>query len=291
MTKRNYYFLLPLLCLILSLSFPRACMEGVKEGLSLSVNFAFPTLFPAFVLSGLFTRTLSGKSSQSALVTPFLLGLLCGFPIGAKSVCSLVKEKKLTREKASRLLPFVSGASPGFLISYCGISLFSNHKKGLFLYLLQSFFLLFFFLLFFEKDLLKNEEKRRDSGQNTPFLSFVPVAVSEGINAFLYVLACIVFFSFLFALLCAILPLSPLKKVRLSLFTELTGGVKNLSFVKENLRLPLCALGVGWNGLSVHLQTLGLIREEGISPKIYFLWKAIFAVLFFLSTLFLQKVL
>ena len=291
MTKRNYYFLLPLTCLILSLSFPRACMEGVKDGLSLAINFAFPSLFPAFVLSGLFIRTLSGKSEKSALIIPFLLGLICGFPIGAKSICSLVQEGKLTRKKAAQLLPLTSGASPGFLISYCGITLFSNHKKGLFLYFLQSFFLLVFFLLFFGKDLFKKGKKDWNSGVKPHFISLIPKAVSDGINAFFYVSACIVFFSFLLSLLFAILPLSPLAKVLLSLFLELTGGAKNLCLIQENLRLPLCAFGIGWNGFSVHLQTLGLILEKEISPKFYFLMKGIFSLLFFVSTLFLQKVL
>ena len=291
MTKNTLKILFPFLCLLLSLLFPKACMEGVEKGLDLALYSAFPALFPALVLSGVLSRIIGAKSKKSALLTPFFLGLVCGFPIGAKTVCSLLKERKVSPKKASLLLPFISGASPSFLISFCGITLFSDAKKGLVLYLLQSAFFLISFLIFFGKDLFKKEEKSLSSKDSPPFKFIIPKALSEGMSAFLYISSCIVFFSFLSSLCLSLFSLSPVLQSLLSLFLELTGGVKSLVFLPKNLIFPLCALGVGWNGFSVHLQTLGLISEEGISPKPYLFGKAVFALLFFLSALFLQKLL
>lgn len=291
MTKKILKFLFPFLCLLLSLFFPTPCVLGVKKGLEIAFKNALPALFPSLVLAGMLSQTLPSSNRKSVLLTPFFLGLLCGFPVGAKCISSLVKEKKLSQEKAARLLPFVSGASPVFLISFCGITLFSDSKKGLFLYIFQSIFLLIFFLFFFWKDLTTKEKETFSSPGSPSLFLLIPKAISSGMTSFLYIAACIIFFSFLSELFLSLFSFSAVFAAIFTLFLELTSGVKSLIFTPKKFLFPLCALGCGWNGMSVHLQTLGIISEERISPAFYFLWKGIFALLFFLSALFLQKVL
>lgn len=291
MTKKTLFFLFPLLCLLLSLAFPAESAQGVKTGLDLALSGALPALFPGLVLSGILSKTISPKSEKAPLILPFILGLICGFPVGAKTVCSFVKDKKIEKEKAEKLLPFVSGASPNFLISFCSIALFTDSRKGLLLYFMQSAILSISFLLFFSKDLFKKEEKTKKASESCHFFSLLPKAISDGMSSFIYISACIIFFSFFISLISSLLSLSPFWKALLSLILELTGGVKSLSLFPQNLAFPLCAFGVGFNGFSVHLQTLGLISEEKLSAKWYFYGKVIFALLFFLFALFLQKLL
>lgn len=291
MTGSRLNFLLPFLCLTLSLIYPAAAAEGVKNGLSLAVHGAFPSLFPAFVLSGLFTAFLPTNSTRSALVTPFFLGLLCGFPVGARCLSSLVKEGKITKEKASRLLPFISGASPSFLLSFCTITLFPDKKAGLLLLVMQGAAFSLFFLLFFRKELMKKKEKSITKIKTPPLATALPTALKNAVNSFLYVGACIVFFSFFLSILKAVFPLGALATAIASLLLELTSGVKSLAMISDAIKLPLCAFGIGWNGFSVHLQTAGITSEANISLKFYFLYKVLFAILFFLFTQILQNLL
>ena len=291
MTKAKLNFLLPMLCLILSLTFPVAAAEGVKNGLSLTVHGAFPSLFPAFVLSGLFTAMLPVNNTRSALVIPFFLGLLCGFPIGAKCLSSLVKEGKITKEKAALLLPFISGASPAFLLSFCTVTLFSDKKESLMLFLMQGITFSLFFFLFFRKDLAKKDENPFAACQTPPLSSALPTALKDAANAFLYVGACIIFFSFFLSVLKSVFTLSTFTSSVLSIILELTSGVKSLSLIRAELKLPLCAFAIGWNGFSVHLQTAGITAEANIPLKFYYLFKLLLGVLFFLFAQFLQNLL
>ena len=97
---------------------PDAAAQAAKNGLLLCGNLVVPALFPFFILSSLLVSTggaarlgrlLSGVmgrlfhqtgTSASALV----LGFLGGYPVGAKTVCTLYEEKLCDRTQAEHLL-------------------------------------------------------------------------------------------------------------------------------------------------------------------------------------------
>ena len=160
MTKSKLNLLFPFLCLILSLCFPAACARGVKSGLSLSVGSALPALFPSLVLSSLLTGQKSFLQNKRILL-PYVLGLFCGFPVGAASVSYLVREKEISDEDAKKLLFFCNNASPAFLISYCGGVILKNPKLGFFLYLIQCALSTLCLFLCFGRRLFSTEEKNQ----------------------------------------------------------------------------------------------------------------------------------
>ena len=87
------------ICLLFFLLFhPKEALTGVKNGLGLWLNIMIPTLLPFLILTGallktgnirkllkpsaFFWKTFFGLSPAGAYV--LILGLLCGYPMGAK---------------------------------------------------------------------------------------------------------------------------------------------------------------------------------------------------------------
>lgn len=291
MTKFKLNLLFPLLCLFLSLLFPAACLQGVKNGLSLSLYGALPALFPSLVLSAFITGQ-KNFCEKKRFLLPFFLGLFCGFPVGAASVSSLVREGRITREDGSKLLFFCNNAGPAFLISYCGKVILGDPRKGLILYLLQCTLSVFCLFLFFGKRLLIKENPMRSERvfSASQAVNF-PSALRFGMNSFLYIMSCIIFFSFLSELLHTLFSLKNFPFAMLGIFLELCSGLERLGQSSSFLTFPLCAFACGWGGLSVHLQTAGILQESGIGIKNHLLGRIFFASALFCLTLFLQKLL
>ncbi len=283
-----FFFCFPLSLLCLCLLFPAACRQGVSDGLDLTLHSALPALFPSLVLSRLIALSFPKNKAKRARALPLLAGLVCGFPVGAAMASDLVQKGMIPQKEAEKMLFFCNNTGPSFLILLCGKELFQNAMLGWFLFIAQSILSLLFYFLFFPK------QKACDcvSAPTAPALSvsrMLTESLSSAISSFLYIASCILFFSFLISLLTQIFSLSSLPKSILSLFLELTAGVRSLILLPRNVGFPLCAAGVGFGGFSVHLQTLGVIEKASLSPKLYFLGKITFSLLLFLLAEIFQK--
>lgn len=291
MTKYKLNLLFPLLCLLLSLLFPVACTRGVQNGLSLSLHSALPALFPSLVLSSLLTKQKSFFRNKRFLL-PFFLGLICGFPVGASAVSSLVQNEEISKKDAEKLLFFCNNASPAFLISYCGSVILKKPKLGLILYLFQCALSTLCLFFCFGKKLFTKESNAQNQLDflHTAPLDF-PTALKNGANSFLYIMSCIIFFSFLSELLRSLFSLKSFSFACLGIFLELCGGLNHLQIFPSEFLFPLCGLACGWGGLAVHLQTMGILEGSKIGIKWHLAGKLFFSAVLFSLALFLQKLL
>jgi len=291
MTKSKLNLLFPLVCLVLCLLFPAVCAEGVRQGLAVSMESALPALYPSLVLSSLLTKV-SSATGEKCFLIPFFLGICCGFPVGAASVATLVRDGKLSKTEGEKLIFFCNNAGAVFLVSFCGQGILGDAKKGFLLLILQSALSALFLFLFFGKRLLKRKKTEKSAvGSPLSLWKSFPSALRESAFSFLYIVSCIIFFSFFTQLIGHLFSMQGLPLSLLSLFTEICGGLIGLRHLPLSAAFPLCAMGCGWGGLSVHLQTAGILEESGLSYKNFLLGRALFAVSMLLLTLFLQKLL
>ena len=121
-----------LLFLCLLLVFPKIALIGATRGLLLWFNTILPTLLPFLIISNLimqfqitdclttFLYPTLGKLLRisKAGCYPMIIGMLSGYPVGAKACADLVKNKEISREEGQFLLCFCNNASPMFIISY-----------------------------------------------------------------------------------------------------------------------------------------------------------------------------
>lgn len=135
-------FLLPVGCLLFLLLNPAIAGEAVLSRTEFFLERVFPTLFPALCLSGM-VATSSWVSRLYRFpfgveLTVWLLGMLCGFPVGARTAYLLYKSGRITKTRAEFLCGFSNLASAPFLVGVVGNALFGHPAFGVLLVGLQG---------------------------------------------------------------------------------------------------------------------------------------------------------
>ena len=157
--KRNNFFVLNLkkailpsifcLFLLFLLIFSKTNLSSAKSGLLLWANSVVPSLLPFFIATELLSYTfivpLLGKILNNVMrplfnvpgegAFAFLMGLISGYPTGAKIVSNFRKAGICTQEEGERLLAFTNNSGPLFIVGTVGISLFGDTRTGLLLLL------------------------------------------------------------------------------------------------------------------------------------------------------------
>ena len=109
--RRILFFLLLAVCAAGLLLFPRQSAQAARDGMSLCFRTIIPSLFPFFVLSSLFiscgaadafARLLRGVMRplfglDGAGASALALGLVGGYPVGARTVADLCAAGALRR--------------------------------------------------------------------------------------------------------------------------------------------------------------------------------------------------
>ena len=247
-------------CLII---YPKDTAQGIKSGFLLLVNSLIPSLFPFMVLSSYIAQSGISEMVSSLFKKPFqhifktdgygivslILGLLGGYPVGAKTVAELYTNGKITQNDAQRLLYWCINPSPAFAVTAVGTFMLGNTGSGLILYascLLSSLTvgLVCRFLSDGEKSIIKVTEK--NNGEN----AFVK-SVTKGSEAMLSVCGWVLTFSVLSSL-CEALNLPHPVSVLIKSAAEVTTGCENAA--ASNLSLPVIAAILGFGGFAVICQ-------------------------------------
>lgn len=123
---------LSVLCLLLLLLHPELALEGARQGILLWGNVILPTLLPfmicsgvivamdaVYILTGPFSPILSGilkLSGQGGFC--LMSGLLCGYPMGAKTTSDFLDSGRITPPEGKYLLAISNHPSPMFVLGY-----------------------------------------------------------------------------------------------------------------------------------------------------------------------------
>ncbi|MBR3614441.1 MAG: sporulation integral membrane protein YlbJ [Clostridia bacterium] len=319
--KKYFFTILFSLFTISLILFSDSNLIAAQNGLALFSTKVFPSLFPFFVATELLCKTnftyVLGKflnkfmkpifnvPGESALA--IILGTISGYPIGAKVVCNLKKEKIISKIEAERLIAYTNNSGPLFILATVGISLFGNKKLGFTLLIshLLSSLLVAYFFRFWKKEKIEitfTETKFNSSSLPIKLSNFGEIlgnAIKSSISNILSIGGFIVLFSVILSILntseiihfiSQILNLFNIPiEVSSALFTgivELTNGVAASSGLYENYHLIsilLTSFLLGFGGLSVLLQIYSIISKESISIKPYIIGKflqGIFSVIF-----------
>lgn len=110
----------------------KTAISGAAEAADLCVKTLIPSLFPFIFFSGLF-RNIWQKTTNPLLIrigklcklprggeNLFLLGLIGGYPVGAKCVYDSYCDKNIDHNSANRMLCFCNNAGPSFIIGIVG---------------------------------------------------------------------------------------------------------------------------------------------------------------------------
>lgn len=134
---------------LLLILFSNQCLYAAQDGINLFINSVLPSIFPFLVIVNILinldilkkiskllnpiTKKVFNLPGISSL--PIIVGLLSGYPIGAKISNDLYEKKLISKSTAEKLLGFTSNSGPLFILSYVGISLYHDTKTGILLLL------------------------------------------------------------------------------------------------------------------------------------------------------------
>ncbi len=278
--KSIVYLFLFSFTLTMTIIYPNHMNRAVVNGLHLAAYTIIPSLFPLMVLSdfitssNIFQNSFLSKAISKLFGLPpscasaFVLGNLCGFPIGAKTINNQYLSGIIKKEDAERALGLVSNPSPAFVISGVGCGMLGSVKHGIALY----------FTLFFSTVIigLLNRAKQLKSINKceTPEQNFVlSESILKSANSCVYLGAVIIFFSYIIGLI-EIFAKSELIATLASIFLEMSNATKSacMTFGNSRFLLPILAFSLAFSGFSVHMQTSAMI-DKSLGMRCYYVEK------------------
>ncbi|MBR5269711.1 MAG: hypothetical protein IKU21_04320 [Anaerotignum sp.] len=153
--KKSSVFITAFSCFLLYslLRYPSEMLSASADSIRLWLTCVFPSLFPFLAASGILLRTGAAEKSGKYLspfmkpvfglngiaAFPFFLGMLSGYPMGAKITAELYEQKQITLEEAQHILVFCNNPGPLFLIGTIGAGFFGMPQYG-YLLLFSSVF-------------------------------------------------------------------------------------------------------------------------------------------------------
>ena len=296
--------------------YPTEAVEAARSGLELCLNIIIPSLFPFFVLSSLcvelgLIRHL-GRILEPIMyplfrvngscAAAFALGIIGGYPVGAKTAISLYEKQYCTKEEAERMLSFCNNSGPAFILGVVGAGVFASGKVGVMLY---SIHILASILIGIGSGLFHRANHSTDGRHRNPSriaaVSFTEAFTNSVSNSFfstLTICGFVIFFTVIIRMLflTGVLTmaatalsflLGPIGMTQswaerlLTGFIEMSSGVWSLQSAAGSLsgKLSLAAFILGWAGVSVHFQVLSFIGSSGLSVRTYLFGKLLHGVL------------
>lgn len=264
---------------------PDISIQYVTRGLRLCCTAVIPTLFPFMVLSELLVRTGGGELMGRALAAPmralfglsgagscaFLLGAVCGFPVGTRAAVMLYDRGLLGRSEVERLISFCNYPSSAFMISATGAALWQNRQLGAAMY---ASVLAAGVLAGIISGIPARRAAKNEGAVQTDMPHAVrkpqPTALSDSVTAAavstLNVCAYVAFFSCVVGCISHILArISPSRTVEAAIYSffELTSGAAaSAAVIPSRTGILMCTAAAGWSGLSVALQVFSVCSSS-----------------------------
>lgn len=325
--KRNILPILFILFTISLLIFSNSNLQATKAGLNLWANSVVPSLFPFLVATELLSYTnivnfISRKLDNlmrpifnvpGSAAYPFILGMISGYPVGAKAVCQIYNEGLCTKKEAEIMLAYTNNSGPLFIIGTVGISMFGSTTIGLillFTHILASISVGIIFGKIIKNDTVELSHKfTKINSARVSFSTLGEVlgkSILNSIKTILMIGGFVVIFSVIISILknSGILDIfTQIIKVFLGNFEfissiitgllELTNGlnaVSNIHIKNISINILVCAFLLGFAGISIMLQILSVISKEKLSIKPYIFGKLLQAILATMYTFVLLQI-
>lgn len=282
---------------------------AAKNGLFLWTSSVVPSLLPFFIATELlgYTNIVSilGKFLNKFMRPIFnvpgegsfalIMGIISGYPVGAKIVSNFKKQGICNEEECERLLSFTNNSGPLFIIGTVGVSLFSSTNIGFKLFFVHLISCLLVGFLFRWWKYNSSSSKflwRRSNTIPSNYLtlnnlgSILSTSIQSAIHTVVIIGGFVVLFSVIVSMLnsshvlnifCSFLeilniPTSYSEGIITGLI-EVTNGVKLSTLNTNPFSIISCSFLLGFGGISVLLQVLSITSEAKISIKPYILGK------------------
>ena len=321
--RKNIFAILFLAFTICLLLFSKTNLPAVKSGLSLWANSVVPSLFPFFVATELlmhtniinylgillnnFMKPLFNVRGEGAFA--FIMGIISGYPVGAKIACNFREKNICSKEECERLLSFTNNSGPLFIIGSVGISMFQNSMIGILLFIthLLACISVGFIFRFWKRNKKTynnmSQNNKNEIKNNYVNISNLGEVLSESIMSGIKTVVLIGGFVVIFSAIISILTNSGILHAASLFFTpifnflhidtsfiqsiltgllEITNGINQIANIpnkKLSINIIITAFLLGFGGISILLQVLSITSKTDLSIKPYIYGKLLQGIL------------
>ncbi len=296
--------LILLLFLFSLLFFSNSNIVAISGAIELFLYKVFPSLFPFFIATDLLSHTdfinilnnilspiikpLFNVSGKGAF--PFIMGIISGYPTGAKILSDFRKNNICSKIECERLLAYTNNSGPLFIIGTVGTSLFLSKEIGYLLLITHLLGTLTVGILFrFYKN---NDYREAECTEDLSFSNLSSVLSYSILNS-LKTLGTILGYIIIFSIIINILITSGIlnifgnfensiwiKGTILGIF-EITNGINFISNIAIKSLAPniiLTSFLLGFGGISVLMQVYSIIAKTDLSIKPYIVGKILHGI-------------
>jgi len=129
---------------IMLIAHARESLDAARAGVGLWFNNVLPSVLP-FIIGGNLLIGLGAVSFIGVLLEPVMrrvfnvpgvggfalaVGMISGYPVGAKMVCEMRSRGELSRHEAQRLISFANNSGPLFILGAVGLGMFGDANIG-----------------------------------------------------------------------------------------------------------------------------------------------------------------
>ena len=267
---------------------PAQCIASASQGVKLCIEVIIPSLLPFFICSKILLKNgFAEKISVPLrfLMRPlfnvpgcgafaFIMGILSGCPVGAKTVADMYERSMCTKAEAQRMLCFCNNSGPLFIIGSVATGMLGFSEIGLLLYVAHV-------ISAIAVGIIVSGYKRREvinknigSTDNVSH-NLLGESVTESVSLVGYVCGFVIFFAVAVEIIkqSGIVMLISQHFESKSIVSgiiygmcEMTNGIFSLSALSVTVP-QLCAVSfvLGFGGLSVMLQVYGIVKKYNFS--------------------------
>lgn len=290
-----------LFLLIFLLIHPEESLACAKAGMTLWLNTLIPTLLPFIILTGTLTHINSiqkflsplesffhivlGVSSWGGYI--FVLGMLCGYPLGAKLASDLYESRRISKKEALYLTTFCNNASPAFIITYLN-KLCLKNTIPVSLIFISIFSANLICMLFFRFAVYKNSiysftvsaPLKKETSHTALQESILDVSIMNGFETITRLGGYILLFSILAGCIRYYHPFPAFYQYLLLGFIEITTGLSIIasSELPAITRILISVSATSSGGLCILAQTRSILHRD-LSLLPYIISKCVSAVL------------
>lgn len=268
---------------------PGLASASITESIYICVRQIVPALFIYMILA----RLLVGMPLTSFVFSKFgkygtelevlILGLLCGFPVGAKSAVYLYETGVIGKKRAEFICAFTNGASVSFLLGYVGASIFSDINVGVRLVIFQLIASIITAIIL-RIVYMSSSDFFAEKGRmiKKPTKTGLNEAVVDSTYTMISVCAFIITFFVFAELVLAVTKAGGISGVLIRGFIEFSSGCVFAGSLEPKTAFITISLFIGFSGLCVIMQIMSVIRGK-LSSKMYlsgcFISTAVFGIL------------
>lgn len=303
MTKTKTKYIFTMIFLFIIFTFQKQNFLTIQSTITIFLKSVMPSLF-LFILFTNIILELDIKDGlkqifrrNTTLIYIAIIGMFCGYPMGAKAISKYYDKKEISYNDAMFLMSFANNANPIYIISTIGIATLENIYLGFVLAISHYLSSLIICIYYFHKDIIhetKRNLKSKDNISNKKLHKTIFETINQAIKATYFTLSQILAYIIIFSVLSQdariILLKLNLPNNLIYIFEsilESTSGIAKLALnynAPTNITISLISFILGFSGISIIFQIYSCIYNMKISIMHIIKYKLIQGLLSFCIT-------